>query len=666
MDVPSETLRRFEERREVIARNWYEAISGTGYAAKSSQEVRQDLKGLAGQLIDLLTTDPLDAAQSEEIGVALARLHYIQAEALGGSLEVLGQQLRDGQPDEGADEYLSRLATLLGRIATGFVREACRTVLTEQETIRAAMVAEIEQSGRALLRAQEELEQRVEERTADLARSNQELLGEVTERRRVEGALRESEEQYRRLVENMQEVVYAVDPSGEVTYASPSVEALLGLEPADMIGRRIAEFFPPEDLSGMQEGFQSVLAGQRQSNVYRLTAPSGDVRWVQTSSRPVFDGSRVVGVHGLLVDITERRRAEEALRTSEERWRLLVKSAPVLVVTVGRDLTIQFMNRERGDDPTQVQRLLGKDMLGYVVPEHADATAEAIRQVFETGSSGYLEIPVYNRLGERVWYGAHLGPLRSDGQVVEVMLVARDVTEQKKVAEIKDNLIRDVSHELRTPLAKVQMSLELLGEMLEDEDLDRERAIRVSGFATRSTERMLRTVENILDLSRLEAGTWPHELQLIRPRMLIQDAILYATPLGAAKGLELAADLPESLPAIRGDWDKLYRVLRNLLYNAIKFSDEGKIVVTAEERGGELVIGVRDQGQGILPENLERIFQRFFQEKTRHLGAGLGLAICKAIVEEHGGRIWAESAGRDQGATLRFTVPAQAEEGGEE
>jgi PAS domain S-box-containing protein len=666
MDVPSETLRRLEERREVIARNWYEAISGTGYAAKSSQEVRQDLKGLAGQLIDLLTTDPLDAAQSEEIGVALARLHYIQAEALGGSLEVLGQQLRDGQPDEGADEYLSRLATLLGRIATGFVREACRTVLTEQETIRAAMVAEIEQSGRALLRAQEELEQRVEERTADLARSNQELLGEVTERRRVEGALRESEEQYRRLVENMQEVVYAVDPSGEVTYASPSVEALLGLEPADMIGRRIAEFFPPEDLSGMQEGFQSVLAGQRQSNVYRLTAPSGDVRWVQTSSRPVFDGSRVVGVHGLLVDITERRRAEEALRTSEERWRLLVKSAPVLVVTVGRDLTIQFMNRERGDDPTQVQRLLGKDMLGYVVPEHADATAEAIRQVFETGSSGYLEIPVYNRLGERVWYGAHLGPLRSDGQVVEVMLVARDVTEQKKVAEIKDNLIRDVSHELRTPLAKVQMSLELLGEMLEDEDLDRERAIRVSGFATRSTERMLRTVENILDLSRLEAGTWPHELQLIRPRMLIQDAILYATPLGAAKGLELAADLPESLPAIRGDWDKLYRVLRNLLYNAIKFSDEGKIVVTAEERGGELVIGVRDQGQGILPENLERIFQRFFQEKTRHLGAGLGLAICKAIVEEHGGRIWAESAGRDQGATLRFTVPAQAEEGGEE
>jgi len=124
----------------------------------------------------------------------------------------------------------------------------------------------------------------------------------------------------------------------------------------------------------------------------------------------------------------------------------------------------------------------------------------------------------------------------------------------------------------------------------------------------------------------------------------------------------VVADLPASLPEIRGDWDKLYRVLRNLIHNAIKFTEEGRIVVTAEDRGEELKIGVRDQGQGILPENLDRIFQRFFQEKARHLGAGLGLAICKAIVEEHGGRIWAESAGRGQGATFWFTVPVETGE----
>jgi len=227
---------------------------------------------------------------------------------------------------------------------------------------------------------------------------------------------------------------------------------------------------------------------------------------------------------------------------------------------------------------------------------------------------------------------------------------------------MKDNLIRDVSHELRTPLAKVQMSLDWLVQILQEEEIDREKAFRVSGFATSSTERMLRTVENILDLTRLEAGTWPNEQQAIQPELLVHEAIVYALPLSSAKGLELAAELPDSLPQIRGDWDKLYRVLHNLVHNAIKFTEEGRITVTAEDMGDELAIGVRDQGQGILPENLDRIFERFFQEKTRHLGAGLGLAICKAIVEDHGGRIWAESAGRGQGATFWFTVPVKEEE----
>jgi signal transduction histidine kinase len=150
---------------------------------------------------------------------------------------------------------------------------------------------------------------------------------------------------------------------------------------------------------------------------------------------------------------------------------------------------------------------------------------------------------------------------------------------------------------------------------------------------------------------------WPYDRAIIQPDLLIREAVLYAAAEGALKEIELQADLPPFLPAIRGDWDKLSRVLSNLLDNAIKYSEAGRIVVSAEPRDGMLVIAVADQGQGILHENLEKVFGRFFQEKTRHLGAGLGLAICRAIVEEHGGHIWAESAGRGQGATIRFTLP---------
>lgn len=306
--------------------------------------------------------------------------------------------------------------------------------------------------------------------------------------------------------------------------------------------------------------------------------------------------------------------------------------------------------------------IVGVDALGFVAPEYRAIAGEAIGRAFETGCGDYLELEVASSTRRDAWYALHIAPLWRENQVVEVMVVTWDISEQRRMVELKDNLIRDVSHELRTPLAKIQMSLELLAEMLEGEELDRQRAIRVSGFAIGSAKRLLQTVENILDLSRLEAGVWPNEREIIQPRHLIHEAVMYAVPQSMPKNLEVTADLPGSLPAIQGDWVKLFRVLGNLLDNAIKYSDNGQIVVRAEERDGEVMISVSDQGYGIKPENLENVFERFFQEKARHLGAGLGLAICRAIVEDHGGRIWAESAGHGKGATIRFTVPTVAPE----
>jgi len=667
---------RLEAHRQAIAEKWYAAIANTCYPSRSAQQVRQELYDLTGRVMDLLVEASPDGL-GQDFGVALGRLHYLQAEALGQTLRVLGQELYDVRPEEGTERYLTRLSHMLGGIATGFFDEACKIVLTEQETIRAALVTEIERSQQALREAHDTLEQRVKDRTADLARINEELRAEVAERLKAESALRDSEEKYRRLVEDMNEVVYALDGEGYVTYVSPSIETLLGYEPEELIGQRYASFIHPDDQLRIREGFGAVLAGLAQTNEYRLLAKSGDIRWALTSSNPILQGSRVTCVHGLLADITGRKQAQEALKASEERWRFLVENAPVLVVTIGSDFQVHYINRAPAEvlysgrrraapqarDRDSEQEMLpaddivGVDMLGFVAPEYRAVAQEAIGRVLKRGRGEYLELEVLSNTRRDVWYAVHMAPLSREGQVAEVMLVTWDITEQRRMVELKDNLIRDVSHELRTPLAKVQMSLELLVEMLEDEGMDRERAIRVSGFAVSSAKRLLQTVENILDLSRLEAGVWAYEHESVQPRHLVHEAVLYAVPQSMPKNLEVTADLPESLPEIRGDRVKLFRVLRNLLDNAIKYSDDGRIVVTAEERDGELVFAVSDQGYGILPENLENVFERFFQEKTRHLGAGLGLAICRAIVEDHGGRIWAESSGQGQGTTIRFTVP---------
>jgi signal transduction histidine kinase len=204
------------------------------------------------------------------------------------------------------------------------------------------------------------------------------------------------------------------------------------------------------------------------------------------------------------------------------------------------------------------------------------------------------------------------------------------------------------------------MSLELLTELLEGEQLDRERALRISQLSTRNVKNLFQVVDGILDLSRIEAGVWIYEETEIQPAVLVHEAIVYMEPLAVAKGLGLVAQLPEALPLIRGDWEKLFRVLVNLMDNAIKFSEAGQVLVSAAAGDGEIEIAVSDPGMGIRPENLDRVFDRFFQEKTRISGTGVGLTICQAIVKDHGGRIWAESAGRGQGATFRLVLPVES------
>jgi PAS domain S-box-containing protein len=404
-----------------------------------------------------------------------------------------------------------------------------------------------------------------------------------------------------------------------------------------------------------------MLTGHAQETEYRVLTKSGEVRWLLASSRTVLDGSRITGIHGVLMDITSRREIEEALRESEERWRSLVENAPDFVLTVDRLGQLQFVNRPlwTRDRPRDV--VMGMHVCQLAVPEHQAVVRDAIQRVFATGDSTYCEAVVLSTDGARTWYAAHLGPVWHDGTVSSAMMIVRDITERKKLDEIKDNLIRDVSHELRTPLAKIQMSLELLAEMLEKESLDRERASRISSLSVLNVQRLLQTVEGILDLSRLEAGAWAYQQEEVRLDLLLEEVLQVMQPLATVRGLQLVVELPEELPPVEGDWEKLFRVLINLVDNAVKFSDDGQITISAEKNGQEVELAIRDEGQGVLPENLDRVFERFFQEKARYQGVGVGLTISKAIVQSHGGRIWAESEGRSLGATFRFTLPVASE-----
>jgi signal transduction histidine kinase len=225
---------------------------------------------------------------------------------------------------------------------------------------------------------------------------------------------------------------------------------------------------------------------------------------------------------------------------------------------------------------------------------------------------------------------------------------------------MKDDFLATVSHELRTPLTSIRSFSEIL---FDHPDVDEVERARFLGIIVKESERLTRLINQILDLARLESGRMDWRITAVQPREAIEEAIAATSSLFRDNGITLELDLPADLPRIHADRDRLIQVLLNLLSNAVKFCDkpDARVEVSARATEEGLQVSIADNGPGIAPAALERIFEKFQQgEQARGAkvpGTGLGLPICRQIVEYFGGRIWAESDGR-HGASFRFVVPA--------
>ncbi|MGE5506906.1 MAG: two-component system histidine kinase PnpS [Chitinophagales bacterium] len=260
-------------------------------------------------------------------------------------------------------------------------------------------------------------------------------------------------------------------------------------------------------------------------------------------------------------------------------------------------------------------------------------------------------------------YEAHLAPvLRPEGGVGGAVAVLHDVTDLRRLEQMRSEFVANVSHELRTPLTSLQGFVETLQDGAADEPATRARFLDIiAGETTRLTQ----LVEDLLELSRLESGRLDLRRRPVALSALVDRTVSFYAALAAARQVALAVQLPPDLPPVPGDDDLLEQVLRNLVDNAIKYTpDGGRVCIKAAlaETGGrqEVVVQVADTGPGIAPEHLPRLFERFYRvdrARSRALGGtGLGLAIVKHIVERHGGRVWVESA-PGQGSTFSFALP---------
>ena len=354
---------------------------------------------------------------------------------------------------------------------------------------------------------------------------------------------------------------------------------------------------------------------------------------------------------------TAIRHAElfERLEAVNRRYRELFEDSidPILITDwEGKILEANRQAEEITGYPSK--RLKGKDVRKFQVVD-----PEVIGQYFEKLSSG-----------ETFSYESTL--LSKDKREIPVQVYARkvliessshlqwilrDITERKNLDSLRNDLISMIYHDLRSPLANIVSSLDVLEAMLSD-NLDPSQKSLLN-IAIRSTERIQRLTNSLLDLRRLEAGQSVANQQPVSPVDLVEDSVENVTPVARNKNQDISVSVSSDLPLVWVDADMIRRVLTNLLENAVKYTPPGsQISVGAQLEGSRVIMWVQDNGPGIPPNEQERIFDKYTRLHGRggQRGLGLGLAFCRMAVLAHGGRIWVESS-TESGACFKFTLP---------
>ncbi|MDZ7590490.1 MAG: response regulator [Rubrivivax sp.] len=431
----------------------------------------------------------------------------------------------------------------------------------------------------------------------------------------------------------------------------------------------------------------AALQGQPQRLHCPHHALASGQRWLLVELQPMRDDAgRVDGCQFMALEITAEQLELDDARASERRLRLIMDQIPVTVSYIDAGMKYRYINRAQeqwlGKTAAEVLNRDVRDVAGDNV--FADIEPNLRRAL--AGESVQLERERTDRDGRKVWHsGRHVPDANADGQVVGLYTVFFDITQRaqaelqlvqreqelrlaKEAAEnasrAKSEFLANMSHEIRTPMNGVLGLTELLLETpLDPQQRPFVETVRNSG------ESLLSIINDILDFSKIEAGKLETEMLEFDLYQVIEDVVQLLAPRAHAKQLELACRIDETLPAaVRGDPYRLRQVLTNLVGNALKFTDNGEVVVevtgqTDTDGRPLLQVAVRDSGIGIGDDQRERLFKPFAQadgSTTRRFGGtGLGLAISRSLVELMGGKIGVHSH-TGQGSTFWFELPLQA------
>ena len=516
-------------------------------------------------------------------------------------------------------------------------------------------------------------------------------IQDITERKKAEEKLRESEGRYAAIVENTSDYIFIADRNLHIVSVNSSSKKLFGN--TSVLGKHISQIFPKQIAEGYIQSLNMVFnTAKSRNSIVRMKFDHVD-QWLEVNLTPLQEfgnnnnnnNNKVSFVLGVARDVTARKKAEDELKLSGEHLELEVNKRTAFLNSVVENIPDMVFVKDAKEFKFEEMNKAGELLLGL---NKKQILGKTLLEKFSKSQSAFFlakdkEVIREHKLldiseesidtpnGTRILHTKKIPLYNEEGKPKYLLGISEDITERKKseeelksayeklkeLEEIKSKFLTITSHELKTPLtpAKIQTQMLLggdLGKLTESQQQSFE-------IILRNIDRLSKLIDDILEISRLEQPQFKINLEKAQIKDIIQLVIDNMGSVAKEKGLSLSYHL-DNPPLILLDKKRMTEVITNLLDNAIKFTDKGGITIEVVNEKQNILVKVRDTGIGIPPEVFEKLFQPFYQVEStfsrKHGGTGLGLSICKRIIEEHGGKLNVKSD-LGKGSTFYFTLP---------
>ena len=490
----------------------------------------------------------------------------------------------------------------------------------------------------------------------------------ATERKRREDALRSSEERFRLMADHAPVMVWVTEPDGRCSFLSRSWYEFTGQTPDTALGHGWVNAVHPDDRAHAAGVFSQANEQHAPFQIeYRLRRQDGVYRWAIDAAAPRFGATgEYQGYIGSVIDITERKQAEDEMRQSRQQLRLVTDAIPALVSYIDADRRYRFNNRAYADwfghEPQDLQGRTMREVLG-------EAAYEQLRPHVDRALAGEIVsfdgIVNYRNAGPRDVHVSYVPDLAESGVARGFYALITDQSARTKAEQAlrdadrrKDEFLAMLAHELRNPLAPIRSAAEVLrlGDMQGGPQQWAREVIE------RQTQQLTRLVDDLLDVSRITRGMVTIRREALDVADIVQRSVETSRPMIESRHQQLTVTIPPEQLCVAGDLTRLVQVVANLLNNAAKYTEEGgRIAVEVRGEDGTAAISVRDNGIGLSAELLPHVFDLFTQA-SRSLdrsqgGLGVGLTVVRRLVELHGGTVDARSAGPGQGSEFIVRLP---------